>query len=121
MTVKSLADTLKETMLARAGDRPDHHTIAWWKEETAELRQLFKGCSELLHLAVANTRDNAKELTALQERIDLLAAENEMLLARMGEVQSENTLMQKRIDEMANWAARIQKDVRRTGDPSTTE
>lgn len=112
---------LEELHKERLASKPDAWTYAWLKQKFDEMAKGYLGACHGINLAVVNVRENRELVLALEKRIEAVERENQMLMARIGEMQAEAEATKKRIDEMANWAARIQKDVRRTGDPSTTE
>jgi hypothetical protein len=119
--LRSLADELK----ASIHSRPDKNTLAWWEGRFQEILQAYKGASHSINLAVGNTRDNEARLKTFAEMIENFKGELDAVRCDMGEIQAENTMLkedivlikaemviiQKRIADMADWAAKKGKQL----------
>lgn len=118
--------TLTEQLAERLKNRPDQYTVAWWKQELEGLNARFdealkayRGACHSINMAITNTKDNEARLVRFQAIIETTAAENNMLQAMIGEMKAEmdalrlematcreeNAVIQRRIADMARWAA----------------
>lgn len=118
--------TLTEQLAERLKNRPDQYTVAWWKQELEALHARFdealrayRGACHSINLAITNTKDNEARLVRFQAIIETMAAENNMLQALNGQMKAEmealrlematcreeNAVIQRRIADMARWAA----------------
>ncbi len=102
---KSLADAHRERMEAK----PDVWTLHWWKREFDGIDKLYRALSHMLNLTVSNMLSYSERVDGLQERLEAVEGENKLLLAKIGELQSELTIAMKRIDDMAEWAKKQKK------------
>lgn len=118
--------TLAEQLAERLKNRPDQYTVAWWKQELEglngrfdEVLKAYRGACHSINLAITNTKDNEARLGRFHAIIETMTAENSMLQALIGEMKAEmeslrlematcreeNAAIQRRIADMARWAA----------------
>lgn len=97
----------------RQAAQPDPWTMAWIKTKLDENTKAYLGVCHLINTLVMMCQGIRERTDAHDERIKVLEEENQLLMARVGELQSENVLASKRMDDMASWASRIEKDLRK--------
>lgn len=97
---RSIAEQLREIDSAK----PDKWTMAWIKSQFAEILKAYRGLCHFVNLVVATSRDHETRMNAIEQRLAAAETENQLIQARMGEIQAENVLTVKRVDDMAAWA-----------------
>lgn len=121
--------TLAERHAEVLASRPDPFTYAWLQSWKDEVLKAYRGCCHLLNVVTAEIRDLAAKMLKTDERIEVLHNEISLLQTHIGQLQSElndlrsdNSLMwddnkaiKKRLDEMAAWGAKIEKQFNQKG------
>jgi len=108
--------TMAELYKKRVKDRPDDWTLAWWKQQLAEVEEGYIGACHAINLSVAKSRAIQDKMKDCEERMVVMEARHDELLAQLGEMQAENVILAKRVEEMANWATKVQKQLPKSGD-----
>lgn len=111
---ENAARTLSEELRDRMDLRPDQFTLAWWKQQFDELRQVLAGATHTINMAVANERDFWKELKTQRQVNERLRKELEETKAEVGKLQSELTGLRSRFERVADWA-NSQRDTDKNG------
>lgn len=105
--------TLEEIHRERMAARPDPWTMAWLKEKFDEISKAYLGVCHLINTLVMMCQGLRERVEAQDKRIEFLETEVKLLMARLGEQQVEIGSQVKRMDDMASWASKIEKDVRK--------
>jgi glucose-6-phosphate dehydrogenase assembly protein OpcA len=86
----------------RSESVPDAYTLAWWKQQFAELLTGYRGASHSMNRLAALCDDVLTENKTLRERLAKVESEQLQDRAKIGELQE-------RIERMAAWAAKQQQ------------
>jgi hypothetical protein len=104
---------LEELQKERLASKPDEWTLSWWNRLFDEVLKAYRGACHAINLAVVNTRESLERVDLCEKRMKEMEEDNQALMAKIGELQAENVLASKRMDDMASWASRIEKDLRK--------
>jgi uncharacterized protein YlxW (UPF0749 family) len=104
---KNMAELHRERMKSR----PDEYTIAWWEKKLDEVTRGYLGACHAMNLTLAICRELREKDQQRAEEFQKVLAALKDAQAKVGELQGENELLAKRINDMGEWAKGIQKQV----------
>jgi len=103
-TTPPIGRSIEKELRERQASRPDQWTMAWIREQFAEILKAYRGACHLLNLVVATNRDHETRMKTIESELADVKRENQLLQAGIGELKAENVLILKRIEDMAAWA-----------------
>lgn len=110
--------TREELYQQRWKNKVDPWTLAWWKRQFDELMTSYKACCHAINQAVARTLETRDQVAELNKRIDALETENQMNMARLGELHADNVKLYERMEAMAAWAKDMEKEIKPKRQPA---
>jgi cation transport regulator ChaB len=103
-----LAEKLRERQAARC----DEWTIAWLKKRFAEIDDAYLGAAHSFNMAISYFLKDREDADKREQEVAAVVAENAVLREKIGELQAEFVVLQKRFEDMATWAKSVDRSLK---------
>jgi uncharacterized protein YukE len=107
--------TMNDLMKEHMADRPDAHTLAWWREMFAEQAKATRGVNHAVHLVLAEIEDQTALVKSLQGQVKSLSEGLHEAQAAIGRLQAETTELQGLMQKAREAYAAMRKETKVTG------
>lgn len=111
--------SISEEFKQRMDQKPDQYTLAWWREQFAEVTKGYRGATHAINRAMAEYADNCNAIRELKQKNTFLERELESERAKIGELQQDRETdrkaageLKERVDRMAEFLNTLKTKVK---------
>jgi hypothetical protein len=102
-------DSLSEEFKKRLHEKPDVHTLAWWRSEFQEVLRAYRGINHGTNCVLVYNEDLAKANKELRDKIAIMEAAGEADRAKIGELQTSLVEVVARLDRQGEFLNELKK------------